>query len=432
MGENNTVLQGFVDSLAELLIIAGDLAKEFPILTGAVVALAAAFVALVAAAPFIAAFISILGSLKVALAGVALGATVAGWLGAVVPALAAIVAAFKAFAIGALAVITGPVGLTVLAVAGIVAMAIAFREPIMNFFNWLGGAIGDGLNALWQWGEPIREFWIGVWEAVKGVTNGFFDALIGIVSFGLQAAFAIVYQLLVQPWVNLWNNVLRGPVTAMLDWLSGIWDGVSQAFDQYVIQPISKAWNALIQLLPDAMRKAADFVVSVWTGLVDSVKGVINSLLRSVANAVNSVGSMVNTLIRAFNNLPGPNIPLVPTFSIPEFAKGGVVDKATLAMIGEGGEREYIVPESKMAAASSRYLAGARGSGVIPTSSSGGGGAVNSSQAPVINITTGPLMQFDGEEWVSRGDFEKGLQQVADAVLGRMRTPSARIALGRV
>jgi phage-related protein len=360
-----------------------------------------------------------------------LGAIVAGWLGAVVPALAAIVAAFKAFAIGALAVITGPVGLTVLAVAGIVAMAFAFREPIMDFFNWLGGAIGNGLNALWQWGEPIRQFWVGVWEAVKGVTVAFFDALVGIVSFGLEAAYAIVYQLLVQPWINLWDNVLREPVTAMLAWLTGIWSGVSQAFDQYVIEPISRAWNALIQLLPDAMTQAADFVLAVWTGLVDSVKGVINSLLRSVANAVNSVGSMVNQLIRAFNALPGPNIPLVPTFSVPQFAKGGVVDKATLAMIGEGGEREYIVPESKMAAASSRYLGGARGSAVIP-SSSGGGGAVNSSQAPVINITTGPLMQFDGEEWVSRGDFEKGLQQVADAVLGRMRTPSARIALGRV
>jgi hypothetical protein len=180
------------------------------------------------------------------------------------------------------------------------------------------------------------------------------------------------------------------------------------------------------------MRKAADFVVSVWTGLVEGVKGVVRNLLQFVANAVNSVGQMVNTLIRAFNNLPGPNIPLVPTFSIPAFAKGGVVDKATLAMIGEGGEREYIVPESKMAAASSRYLGGARGSAVIPGSSSGGGGATGTSQAPVINITTGPLMQFDGEEWVSRGDFEKGLQQVADAVLGRMRTPSARIALGRV
>jgi hypothetical protein len=270
-----------------------------------------------------------------------------------------------------------------------------------------------------------------VWETVKGVAVGFFNALVGIVSFGLQAAFAIVYQLLVQPWVNLWNNVLRGPVTAMLGWLSGIWSGVSKAFGQYVIEPISKAWNGLIQLLPDAMRKAADFVVKVWTGLVNSVKNVINSLLRSVANAVNSVGSMVNQLIRAFNALPGPDIPLVPTFSVRQFAKGGVVDKATLAVIGEGGEREYIVPESKMAAASSRYLAGARGSGVIPTSSAGGG-ATGTGQAPVINITTGPLMQFDGKEWVSRGDFEKGLQQVADALIGRMRTPSARIALGRV
>jgi hypothetical protein len=170
-----------------------------------------------------------------AFAALNLGGLIAGWLPLVLPALASIVAAFKAFAIGALAVITGPVGLTVLAVAGIVAMAIAFREPIMNFFNWLGGAIGNGLNALWQWGEPIRKFWVGVWEAVKGVAVGFFDALVGIVRFGLEAAFAIVYQLLVQPWINLWDNVLRAPVTAMLGWLSGIWSGVSQAFGKYVI-----------------------------------------------------------------------------------------------------------------------------------------------------------------------------------------------------
>jgi hypothetical protein len=354
-----------------------------------------------------------------------LGAIVAGWLGAVVPALAAIVAAFKAFAIGALAVITGPVGLTVLAIAGIVAMAIAFRQPIMDFFNWLGGAIANGLNALWQWGEPIRQFWIGVWEAVKSVTNGFFNALIDIVSFGLQAAFAIVYQLLVQPWINLWDNVLRAPVTAMLGWLSGIWDGVSQAFDQYVIQPISKAWNALIQLLPDAMRKAADFVVKVWTGLVNSVKGVINSLLRSVANAVNSVGSMVNQLIRAFNALPGPNIPLVPTFSVPQFAKGGYVGGGTLALVGEAGP-EYIIPERKMAQASMNYLNGARGGAVIPAYAQGGYVGGNAQ----INVTTGPVMQQGGQQYVSMADLEKAMRKTADGIYASLRTPAGRYAVG--
>jgi TP901 family phage tail tape measure protein len=427
----NPALQGFVDFAANAINVLTDMMERFPLVTGAVVALAAAFVALVALAPFIAAFISVIGSIKAVLAGVSLGAVVAGWLGAVVPALAGLIAAFKGFGLAVLAIFTGPVGWTVLAIAAVVGMAIAFREPIMNFFSWLGGAIGNGLNALWQWGEPIRKFWAGVWESIKGFATGYFTWLAGIVSWGLQAVFAIVYQLLVQPWVNLWNNVLREPVTSMLTWLQGIWNGVSQAFVDRVAKPIGAAWNAVIEALPKAMQAAAEFVQRVWTGLAESVKGVVRGMLQFIANAINNVAGMVNRLIAAFNALPGPNIPFVPTFSVPAFAQGGVVNRKTLAMVGEGGEREYIVPESKMAAASSRFLGGARGADVIP-SGSGGGAPAQGQQTPVINITTGPVMEFDGKRYVRIEDFDRGLRQVADGVIGRLRTPAARIALGRV
>jgi TP901 family phage tail tape measure protein len=430
MGGDNG-LQQFVDSLADGINKVTEFAKQFPLLTRAVVALAAAFVALVALAPFIAAFISVIGSIKAVLAGVSLGAVVAGWLGAVVPALAGLIAAFKGFGLAVLAIFTGPVGWTVLAIAAVVGMAIAFREPIMNFFSWLGGAIGNGLNALWQWGEPIRQFWAGVWESIKGFATGYFTWLAGIVSWGLQAVFAIVYQLLVQPWVNLWNNILREPVTSMLTWLQGIWNGVSQAFVDRVAKPIGAAWNAVIEALPKAMQAAAEFVQRVWTGLAESVKGVVRGMLRFIVERVNIVARLINRLIAAFNALPGPNIPFLPIFEIPEFAQGGVVNRKTLAMVGEGGEREYIVPESKMAAASSRFLGGARGADVIP-SGSGGGAPAQGQQTPVINITTGPVMEFDGKRYVRIEDFDRGLRQVADGVIGRLRTPAARIALGRV
>jgi TP901 family phage tail tape measure protein len=435
----NPAVQVFVDGAAAAINVVTDMMERFPILTGAVVALAAAFVALVALAPFIAAFISVIGSIKLALTGVGFATIVAGWQTAAIVAFGAIKTAIAGFLtwVGAtfipalLAFFSGPVGWTVLAIAAVIAMAIAFREPIMNFFSWLGGAIGNGLNALWQWGEPIRKFWAGVWESIKGFATGYFTWLAGIVSWGLQAVFAIVYQLLVQPWVNLWNNVLREPVTSMLTWLQGIWNGVSQAFVDRVAKPIGDAWNAVIQALPKAMQAAAEFVQRVWTGLAESVKGVVRGMLQFIANAINNVAGMVNRLIAAFNALPGPNIPFVPTFSVPAFAQGGVVNRKTLAMVGEGGEREYIVPESKMAAASSRFLGGARGADVIP-SGSGGGAPAQGQQTPVINITTGPVMEFDGKRYVRIEDFDRGLRQVADGVIGRLRTPAARIALGRV
>jgi SLT domain-containing protein len=136
---------------------------------------------------------------------------------------------------------------------------------------------------------------------------------------------------------------------------------------------------------------------------------------------------MINRLIAGFNSLPGPDLPFVPTFTVPAFAQGGLVSRPTLAMVGEGGEREYIVPESKMATASSRFLAGSRGADVIPSSSGGG----SSSRAPVINITTGPVLEFDGQRYVRMEDLEKAMRVTADGVIGRLRTPAARIALGR-
>jgi hypothetical protein len=49
-----------------------------------------------------------------------------------------------------------------------------------------------------------------------------------------------------------------------------------------------------------------------------------------------------------------------------------------------------------------------------------------------VNITTGPVMQQqDGSRWVSIDDLERATQQTAEQVLAMLRTPQARIALGR-
>jgi hypothetical protein len=56
-----------------------------------------------------------------------------------------------------------------------------------------------------------------------------------------------------------------------------------------------------------------------------------------------------------------------------KFAEGGFVNGPTNALIGEGGESEYVIPSSKMSAAMSNYSMGKRGGSVIADSGSGGG-----------------------------------------------------------
>lgn len=95
------------------------------------------------------------------------------------------------------------------------------------------------------------------------------------------------------------------------------------------------------------------------------------------------------------------------------FADGGVVDRPTLGLVGEGGESEYIIPASKMAAAMERYSGGARGSSVIPGNGGGNGGSQMPSINPQVSVSTGPVVNMDGQNYVSQDDFVAGLQSAS-------------------
>jgi hypothetical protein len=197
----------------------------------------------------------------------------------------------------------------------------------------------------------------------------------------------------------------------------------AQAYMNYYVKPILGFFKGLYDGAVAIFGKIGSAIGKAFQAVVGTIKSVFRSVLQYLADRVNYAAGLINVLIGAFNRLPAPDIPLIPKLSVPAFAQGGTVDRPTLAMVGEGGQREYIIPESKMAAASSNYLAGARGGAVLAGAASGGG-------TPTINITTGPVMEFDGKRYVSMADMERAMRLTAEGVIGRLRTPSARIALG--
>jgi len=418
-----------------------------------------------------------------ALAALKIGATIAGWLGAVGPAIVAIKAALAGVLAwlsgtllpGLLAFFSGPVGWTVLAVAAVVAMALLFREPIMKFFGWLGDSfrrafdqlgpiLSNAVQGLRKFIDPIGKFFSDAFGKLGQIARQAMEFVGGVIRWGMQAAYAILWQIFVQPYINLWNvllkqpvtmfwewakgvvtgastaisqafqtyiaqpfanlwnNTLRGPVSGMMQWLRNTWTGFVNFFQTNIIAPITGAWKAMTDFLPNAMRKVQEFVTNIWNGIINTIRSAVRVVLQGIVNSINAVTSAINLLIRGFNRLPGPDIPLIPQVQIPAFAEGGIVRRPTLAMVGEGGEPEYIIPASKMAGASSRFLAGQRGDAVLSGGGTGG--------SPQINITTGPVLQQDGQRYVSVEDLERAMRITAESVMGRLRTPSARIALG--
>ena len=98
---------------------------------------------------------------------------------------------------------------------------------------------------------------------------------------------------------------------------------------------------------------------------------------------------------------------------VSPFAEGGYVDKPTNALIGEAGEPEYVIPESKMRESMSRYSRGSRGGGVIP--SDGGSSASGDSGAAVaapIDVRY-TVERINNVEYVTADQFQSGMQRAA-------------------
>jgi len=106
----------------------------------------------------------------------------------------------------------------------------------------------------------------------------------------------------------------------------------------------------------------------------------------------------------------------VPVSQMPAgmaFAEGGFVTGPTNALIGEGGESEYVIPASKMRGAMSRYAGGARGNNVIPGSGAEGGteqGGVATMEPIDVRYS---VERINSVDYVTADQFQRGMQQAA-------------------
>jgi hypothetical protein len=120
------------------------------------------------------------------------------------------------------------------------------------------------------------------------------------------------------------------------------------------------------------------------------------------------------------------------------FAEGGFVTRPTDAMVGEGGQPEYVIPASKMNDAVRRYSAGTRGEAVVSGAMSSGGAnstANYSSQQNAyygggtgasVNITTGPVIRMDNRDYVTMTDMQRGMAAAAGASQASMMRSMSR------
>ena len=306
-------------------------------------------------------------------------------------------------------------------VGGVVALTAAFvvLAPAISAVISIAGVL-----ASLQIGATIAGWAAVLGPAITAITaafTGLLTFLTGTLLPGLVAFFSgpVGWTVLAVAAVVAMCILFRKPLQDFALWLVSWGKPVGQFF--------KGLWDGMVQ----TAKTAAAAARSVFVGMAAAIKGVMNGVLRGVFNSVNGAINNINRLINAANAISGkvggPRFDQLPILNVPQFAQGAVVNGPTLALVGEGGESEYIIPASKMAAASANYLNGARGGAVIPAYASGGYVGGGNAQ---INVTTGPVMQQDGQQYVSMADLERAMRATADGIYSSLRTPAGRYAMG--
>ena len=170
-------------------------------------------------------------------------------------------------------------------------------------------------------------------------------------------------------------------------------------------QELTKQLNTATDKYKVTLDEVKDVLAS---GMTNAIMGLIDgtrTLSESLAGIAKQLASMfINKAFSSFFNSIFPSQAQGAynrAGGFKAFQYGGVVNSPTLGMIGEGGESEYVIPSSKMAGAMQRYSAGARGGAVIPGGNGDAGTVAGSSGNAVVEYT-GPVLNFNGDDYVPR------------------------------
>lgn len=203
-------------------------------------------------------------------------------------------------------------------------------QPIAGFFEWLGGALGTAKDAVgnalsWiaekidSWVvQPIAGFFSMVGDGLSIMKEKFGDAL---------------------GWVkDKIGSALGKPISAIVDTVTEVKDAITGVFDGFKISDVFtiKWWKKLFGGILDIGK-------SIIGGLVDIIKMPFNFLIK----VINKILSKIKFEVDVPKILGGGTIGIdLSDKQIPMLAKGGIVNKPTLAMIGEDGP-EAVVPLNK-------------------------------------------------------------------------------------
>ena len=204
----------------------------------------------------------------------------------------------------------------------------------------------------------LSGFFKTAWVAIKAVWNvavSFFS----LVWAGIRAVFAVVKGVLSGDFSGAWEAI-KNVWNKAKAFFKSVWDGIKNIFKSvksWFGDTFKAAWEAvkkvfsnwgsffgnLWNIIKDKFSKIGTNISNAISG---AVKSGINGVISGIEGTINSAINIINGAINLINKLPGVSVGKVGRVHFPRLARGGVVDEATMAQIGENGA-EAVVPLEK-------------------------------------------------------------------------------------
>lgn len=267
-------LSGLATAVLPIVIGVTDWAKANPDLMTSLVGITAA----------VGAFAVVVGPLLIALPGISV-------------ALGALPVIFAA--------LTGPIGLAVLAVVGLVAAGVALYEnsetvrstvdaawralsdaavEIFGNIKAVVLAIAADLKAIWEehknWLVPILK---AMWQSVKDIFEGSFTILKGLVQGGLDIIKGIV-EVFTGIFTGDWEKFCKG----ISDIWEGVWKILAGIVDGYW-KMIKGSVNLVWEGVKGLFQAGVEATLAYWKGLWNALAGVVTAAWNGIKGAVQGV-----------------------------------------------------------------------------------------------------------------------------------------------
>jgi len=205
--------------------------------------------------------------------------------------------------------------------------------------------------------ETFREIVDASWAAIKSATKEVFEWVADKIAtvFGVLKNIFLNFTgpgLLIKHWDDIKTNTreafeaVRSAIDTKFDAVKGIFTSLrTKAADEigsYTSDGggVLGKLHSMVDTIGDMPGKITSKAAGMWDGIGDSFKGTINSMIGWWNDLSFSVDIP--------DKIPGlPDSFTISTPNIPMLASGGIVNKATLAVIGEAGP-EAVIPLDRL------------------------------------------------------------------------------------